>query len=131
MSVTCWNAPNLKYNTLEKQKLNSTLDLITTEKMYGNQTLYLKAVIFQAKTITSTHMQLWYWLSRYAASTSTREKLRTKLIINFACFYMKRSNKNLYKKLFFLFKKTWSPDQILSLVTTIMLPRLISKAAAK
>ena len=26
MSSTCWNAPNVKYNTLEKQKLNSTLD---------------------------------------------------------------------------------------------------------
>ena len=37
---------------MEKQKLNSTLDSITTEKMYGNQVL---TVIFQAKTITSTH----------------------------------------------------------------------------
>ena len=26
MSFTCWNAPNVKYNTLEKQKLNSALD---------------------------------------------------------------------------------------------------------
>ena len=60
MSFTCWNAPNVKYNMLEKQKLNSTLDLITTEKMYGNQMLYLQAVIFQAKTITSTHMQNSY-----------------------------------------------------------------------
>ena len=60
MSFACWNAPNVKYNTLEKQKLNSTLDLITTEKMYGNQMLYLQVVIFQAKTITSTHMQNSY-----------------------------------------------------------------------
>ena len=49
MSFTCWNAPNVKYNTLEKQKLNSTLDLITTEKMYGNQMLYLQAAIFSGK----------------------------------------------------------------------------------
>ena len=54
MSFTCWNAPNVKYNMFEKQKLNSTLDLITTEKMYGNQMLYLQAIIFQAKTITLT-----------------------------------------------------------------------------
>ena len=37
-----------------------TFDLITTEKMYGNQMLYLQAAIFQAKTITSTHMQNSY-----------------------------------------------------------------------
>ena len=49
MSFTCWNAPNVKYNTLEKQKLNSTLDLTTTEKMYGNQMLYLQAVIFSGE----------------------------------------------------------------------------------
>ena len=71
-SFTCWNAPNVKYNTLEKQKLNS----ITTKKMYGNQMLYLQAVTFQAKTITSTHMQSSYWLNRYDTSTSTRKKLR-------------------------------------------------------
>ena len=73
---TCWNAPNVKYNTLEKQKLNSTLDLITTEKMYWNQKLYLQAAIFQAKIITSTHTQNSYRLSRYATSTSTRKKLK-------------------------------------------------------
>ena len=28
MSFTCWNAPIVKYNTLEKQRRNSTLDLI-------------------------------------------------------------------------------------------------------
>ena len=78
MSFTCWNAPNVKYNTLEKQKLNSTLDLITTEKMYGNQMLYLQAAIFQVKTITSTDMQNSYWLSRYAASISTRKKNKEK-----------------------------------------------------
>ena len=33
MSFTCSNAPNIKYNTLEKLKLNSTLELITTEEM--------------------------------------------------------------------------------------------------
>ena len=57
MSFTCWNVPNVKYNTLEKQKLSSTLDLITTAKMYGNQMLYLQAAIFQAKTITSTQIR--------------------------------------------------------------------------
>ena len=60
MPFTCWNAPNVKYNTLENQKLNSTLDSITIEKMNGNQMLYLQAVIFQAKTITSIHMQNSY-----------------------------------------------------------------------
>ena len=39
MSCTCWTAPSINYNTLEKQKLNSTLDSITTKKMYGNQML--------------------------------------------------------------------------------------------
>ena len=52
MSFTCWNAPNVRYNTLEKQKLNSTLDPITIERMYGNQMLYL------LKTITSKQMQI-------------------------------------------------------------------------
>ena len=37
MSFTCWNAPNVRYNTLEKQTPNSTLDPITIERMYGNQ----------------------------------------------------------------------------------------------
>ena len=60
MSFTCWSAPNVKYNALEKQKLSSTLDSITTEKMYGNQMLYLQVVTLQAKTITSTHMQKSY-----------------------------------------------------------------------
>ena len=60
MSFTCWNAPIVKYNMLEKQKLNSTLDSIATKKMYGNKMLYLQAVVFQAKTITSTHMQNSY-----------------------------------------------------------------------
>ena len=56
MSFTCWNAPNVKYNTLEKQKLNSKLVLITTKKMYGNQKLHLQAAIFPAETMTSnTH----------------------------------------------------------------------------
>ena len=56
MSFTCWNAPNVKYNMLENQKVNSTLESITTEKMYiwKPDMLYLQAVIFQAKTITST-----------------------------------------------------------------------------
>ena len=31
---------------------------------------------FQAKTITSTHMQNSYWLNGYATSASTRKKLR-------------------------------------------------------
>ena len=60
ISITCWNAPNVKCNTLENQKLNSTLDLIATENMYRNQMLYLQAVIFQAKTMTLTHMQNSY-----------------------------------------------------------------------
>ena len=47
MSFTYWNAPNVKYNTLEMQKLSSTLDSITTKKMYANQMLYRQAVIFQ------------------------------------------------------------------------------------
>ena len=34
---------------LEKLKLNSILDLITMERMYGNQMLYLQVVIFEAK----------------------------------------------------------------------------------
>ena len=44
--LTYWNAPNISYNTLQKLKLSSILDLITTERMYGNQMLYLQAVIF-------------------------------------------------------------------------------------
>ena len=35
---------------------NSILDSITTERISRNQMLYLPAIIFQAKTITSTHM---------------------------------------------------------------------------
>ena len=60
MSFTCWNASNVTYNTLEKHKLNSTLDSITNEKKYENQMPYLQAVIFQAKNITLTHMQNSY-----------------------------------------------------------------------
>ena len=60
MSFTCWNAPNVKYNMLENQKVNSTLESITIEKMYiwKPDMLYLQAVIFQAKTITSTHSKI-------------------------------------------------------------------------
>ena len=32
------------------------------------------------------------------------------ICINFACLYMKMSNKNLYKKTFFYLKKTCTPD---------------------
>ena len=45
---------------IEKQELNSILDSITTERMYGNQMLYLQAVIIQEKAITSTNMQNSY-----------------------------------------------------------------------
>ena len=34
---------------LEKQKLSSILDSITNERMYGDQMLYLQAVILQTK----------------------------------------------------------------------------------
>ena len=60
MQSTCWNAPNLRSNTLEKLKQSSILDSITTERIYGNQMLYLQAVIFQTKTIASTHIQYSY-----------------------------------------------------------------------
>ena len=40
---------NVKYNTLEKLKLNSILDSITIERMYANQMLYLQAIIFRQK----------------------------------------------------------------------------------
>ena len=60
MLIICWNAPNVKYYTLGKQKLNSTLDSVTTEKMYGNQIIYLQAVIFQAKIISSTQTENSY-----------------------------------------------------------------------
>ena len=46
-----------KMQYLEKLKLSSILDLVTTERMYGNQMLYQQAIIFQAKTITSTYMR--------------------------------------------------------------------------
>ena len=36
MKFTGWNAPHLRYNTLEKLKLSSMLDSITTERMFGN-----------------------------------------------------------------------------------------------
>ena len=60
MSFTCWNAPNVKHNMLENQKVNSTLESITTEKMYiwKPDMLCLEAVIFQAKTITSTRSKI-------------------------------------------------------------------------
>ena len=45
---------------LEKLKLDSTLDSITIERMYGNQMLYLQDVIFQVKAITLTHMKNSY-----------------------------------------------------------------------
>ena len=46
--------------------------------MCENQMLYLQAVIFQAKIITSTHMQNSYWLSRYAIDIDT-EKIKERL----------------------------------------------------
>ena len=60
MSFTCWNAANVKYNSLENQKVNATLESITTEKMYiwKPDMLYLQALIFQAKTITSIHSKI-------------------------------------------------------------------------
>ena len=51
--------------------LSSILDSGTTGRMCGNQMLYLQAVIFQTKTVTSTHMQNSYQLNRYAISTLT------------------------------------------------------------
>ena len=65
-----------KIQYVGKAETASTLDLITTKKMYGNHMLYLQAVFFQAKTITSTFMQNWCWLNWYPTSTSTRKKLR-------------------------------------------------------
>ena len=65
-----------KIQYVGKAETVSTLDLITTEKMYENHVLYLQAVFFQAKTITSTYMQNSYWLNWYATLTSTRKKLR-------------------------------------------------------
>ena len=41
---------------LEKLKLSSILDSITTKRMHGNQMPYMQSVIFQKKTITSTHI---------------------------------------------------------------------------
>ena len=49
MLIICWNAPNVKYDTLEKQKLNSTLDSVTTEKMYGNRLYICKPSYFRQK----------------------------------------------------------------------------------
>ena len=45
-----------------------------------NQMLYLQAVIFQIKTVTSTHMQNSYWQKRYVTSTSIKKKIRKDLI---------------------------------------------------
>ena len=42
--------------------------------MYDNQMLYLQAVVFQVKTITTAHMQNPYWLSRYTTLTSIMKK---------------------------------------------------------
>ena len=67
MSFTCWNAPNVRYNTLEKQTPNSTLDPITIERMYGNQ----DAIPVENHNF-KTHANS-YWLSRYATSTSTKK----------------------------------------------------------
>ena len=55
MQFTCRNAPNVRYNTMEKLKQSSILDSITTKRVYGNQMLYFQAVIFQTKAIASTH----------------------------------------------------------------------------
>ena len=63
-----------KYNTFEKLILCSILISITTKRMYGNHMLYLKTLIFQTKTITSTHMRNLYRLKRYTTSTSTKNK---------------------------------------------------------
>ena len=45
-----------------------------------NQMLYLQAVIFQIKTVISTHMQNSYWQKRYVTSTSIKKKIRKDLI---------------------------------------------------
>ena len=63
-----------KYNTFEKLILCSILISITTKRMYWNHMLYLKTLIFQTKTITSTHMRNLYRLKRYTTSTSTKKK---------------------------------------------------------
>ena len=76
MKFACWNPPNVRYNLLEKLKLSSVLDAITTNRMYENQMLYLQAVIFQAKHKTSSHIQNSQWLNRYTTSTSTKKKIR-------------------------------------------------------
>ena len=58
--------------------LNCKSKYVTTERMYGNQMLYLHAAIFQAKAITSTHMQDSYWLNRYSTLTLTNKKKERK-----------------------------------------------------
>ena len=79
MSFIFWNAPNVKFNRLEKQKLNSTLDLINTEKMHGRQMLYLQVTIFQAKTITSTHMQKFILTEQIHHVDINTEKIKERL----------------------------------------------------
>ena len=68
-----------KYNTFEKLILCSILISITTKRMYWNHMLYLKTLIFQTKTITSTHMRNLYRLKRYTTSTSTKKKNKQRL----------------------------------------------------
>ena len=52
MSFTSWNAPNVRHNMLENQKLNSILDSITTERMYGNQMLYDQVQVMKTILVT-------------------------------------------------------------------------------
>ena len=52
MSFTSWNAPNVRHKMLENQKLNSTLDSITTERMYGNQMLYDQVQVMKTILVT-------------------------------------------------------------------------------
>ena len=82
MKFKFWNASNVRYSTLEKLKPNSILDSVTTKRMYGNQMIYMQAVTFHAKAITSTHMKNSYCLNRYAKSTSRKKnwgKVKTKI----------------------------------------------------
>ena len=56
MSITCWDAPNVKYNMLENQKLNSTFDSITTEKYIWKPDHILASAHFSGKNyIFKTH----------------------------------------------------------------------------
>ena len=49
-----------KIQYVGKAETEFSFNSITTERMYGNQMLYLQAVIFQERAITSTHMQNSY-----------------------------------------------------------------------